>query len=128
MEISILDAFTSMFKFLVNYYYQLNKPDDLGLLLSELQLLEDNQPGDPAAWFDWIEAINKVSDSPEKGITVFKAYQAMYEFLKEYYSQLGNPEQIGFVVSELQESIESKVPQKTTLWLQWKRIIEDIGN
>jgi len=61
--LTLLQAYKSMFQFLKDYYYQMDKPDQLGSLLGELQLLDDEKPTDPAAWVDWLEAVQKVLDT-----------------------------------------------------------------
>jgi hypothetical protein len=67
-HITLLQAYKSMFQFLENYYFQMDKPDQLGSLLGELQLLGDERPADPAAWDDWLEAVQKVleAESPNQ--------------------------------------------------------------
>lgn len=52
-----LEAFKAMVYFLEKYY-QRTASDDIGSLLGDLQLLQDGGTADPAAWEDWILAIN----------------------------------------------------------------------
>ena len=59
-EIKILDAFKAMYCFL-NKYYTRTSSDDIGSLLGDLNLSEDNKPMDPAAWEEWIDCINKIT-------------------------------------------------------------------
>ncbi|MEK6733572.1 MAG: hypothetical protein AABY27_00490 [Pseudomonadota bacterium] len=56
------EAYEAMFNFLEAYYNR-TKSDDIGSLLGDLQLLDDKQPADPAAWRDWLEAIQNVVKS-----------------------------------------------------------------
>jgi hypothetical protein len=57
-----LEAFKAMVRFLESYY-QRTESDDIGSLLGDLQLLQDGGTADPAAWQDWILAINAVIKS-----------------------------------------------------------------
>jgi hypothetical protein len=51
-------AFLAMIFFLEQYYQQ-TESDDVGALLSSLQLLEDGMTADPAMWDDWLEVISR---------------------------------------------------------------------
>jgi hypothetical protein len=54
-----LEAFKVMVHFLESYYKR-TASDDIGSLLGDLQLLQDGGSADPAAWEDWILAVNTV--------------------------------------------------------------------
>ncbi|MFA6066166.1 MAG: hypothetical protein WC707_03220 [Candidatus Babeliaceae bacterium] len=58
-ELTKLQAFNVMRKFLENYYEK-TLSDDIGALLGDLQLLQDNRTADPAAWNDWLNCINQI--------------------------------------------------------------------
>ena len=57
-NLSYLEAFQAMCCFLEKYYDQTSS-DDIGSLLGEMELLEDQSTADPAAWEDWINCIRK---------------------------------------------------------------------
>ena len=65
-KLTIYQAYKAMYKFLITYYYHIGKPEEVGLLLSDMQLVknrkpaEDGMPADPAMWEDWLEAVKKV--------------------------------------------------------------------
>ena len=72
-HITAKQAYKAMFVFVKKYYYRKGKPDEIGNLLSDLQLLsyhyDDPQresngdrlnTADPASWDDWIEAVGTV--------------------------------------------------------------------
>jgi hypothetical protein len=65
-KITLLQAYKAMFEFLRNLYYREGQPDNLGSFLSDLQLLEDVKTADPAAWYDWLEIVQKVLKEEEK--------------------------------------------------------------
>ncbi len=58
-KLTKLEAFLAMTKFLEGYY-QRTSSDDVGSLLSGMQILQDGDTADSAAWYDWIESVKKV--------------------------------------------------------------------
>ena len=52
-------AYRAMYYFLENEY-RLTKSDELGGILSSLSwhIWQDRSPGDPAAWEEWLDAVN----------------------------------------------------------------------
>lgn len=58
-KLTELQAFNAMVKFLEGYYERTSS-DDVGSLLSEMLFLQDGMTADPAAWHDWMEAVEKV--------------------------------------------------------------------
>jgi hypothetical protein len=54
-------AFRAMFVFLSEYYERTARSAELADVLGDIQLLgSDGMPADPAAWDDWLAAINTV--------------------------------------------------------------------
>ena len=51
-------AFDAMTLFLDQYYERAG--DDLLTLMADLTLLDDGEPQDPAAWEDWLQAVQAV--------------------------------------------------------------------
>ncbi len=64
-NLTLLEAYKAMYVFLDNYYFQMDQPDEIGALLSDLRMLPDGTPGDPAAWTDWLQAVQKALDSSD---------------------------------------------------------------
>jgi hypothetical protein len=56
-------GFDAMVLFLKEWYRQ-TKYDQIGLLLGELKILPDGSTGDPGAWGDWMDAVNKALSQP----------------------------------------------------------------
>lgn len=58
-----------MYTFLEGYYLRLGKPESLAVLLGGFRLRENGHTVDPAAWADWLEAIENVlrEDSKDTG-------------------------------------------------------------
>jgi hypothetical protein len=61
-KITVKTAYIAMYKFLENEYH-LTKSDDIGGLLGGMSLLENGSTADPAAWGDWLNAIEKASSN-----------------------------------------------------------------
>lgn len=58
-------AFQAMVLFLEGFYEH-TKSDDIGALLGDLQILEDGNTVDPAAWEDWLKSIERVLNTSIK--------------------------------------------------------------
>jgi hypothetical protein len=58
-KLTELQAFNAMRKFLDGYWERTHS-DDIGVLLGELQLFPDGGTFDPAAWEDWMDAVEAV--------------------------------------------------------------------
>lgn len=54
------DALIDMYDLLKDYYDN-TKLDEIGALLGDIVLFEDGSTSDPAAWEDWMKAVNKVT-------------------------------------------------------------------
>ena len=57
--ITLNEAYDIMVNYLEKYYNR-TQSDDIGSLLSGLQLLSDNESADPAALQDWHDSVNKI--------------------------------------------------------------------
>lgn len=60
VKLTPIQAYQAMFFFLEGFYSREGNSDEIGLLLSMMQLLGDNKPADPAMWNDWIMAVKRV--------------------------------------------------------------------
>ena len=58
-SLSEAEAYDAMLEFLTNYFRETSL-EEVGLLLSELEWLEDGQTADPASWSDWLRAVQAV--------------------------------------------------------------------
>ena len=59
MQLTRKQAFEAMVLYLEEFYNR-TLSDDVGALLGQLILLEDGSTADPAAWYDWVECVEKV--------------------------------------------------------------------
>lgn len=73
-----LQAFNAMTQFLDSYYKK-NLSDDLGILLSSMEFLEDNETVDAATWDDWINILGE-----NQTLTELQAFNAMIQYLTLY--------------------------------------------
>lgn len=58
-QLTIREAYLAMIAYLDNLY-NMTKSDDLGGFLGDMQIARDGTTMDPAAWYDWLDAVNKV--------------------------------------------------------------------
>ena len=60
-KITLLDAYKSMIYFLDDYYFRFGQ-ENVGNILSDIHLLPNGHSADPAAWYDWLDAVKKTLD------------------------------------------------------------------
>lgn len=60
-ELTVLEAYKAMLVFLEKCWLLRGKPDQVGNVLSAIQLIKETRTADPAAWFDWLEAVEEVT-------------------------------------------------------------------
>jgi len=78
--LTMKEAYKVMFAFVKNYYNRKGKPDELGILLGDIQLLnylhndlekEGDETSlytaDPASWSDWLEAAETILKEKNEG-------------------------------------------------------------
>jgi hypothetical protein len=65
-QLSTRDAYRAMFRFL-EVHYERTGSGELGALLGGLAINEDGQPMDPAAWTDWLAAVNDAISGDDSG-------------------------------------------------------------
>jgi len=58
-------AFQAMVLFLEGFYER-TESDDIGALLGDLQILEDGNTADPAAWEDWLGSVEQALNPSTK--------------------------------------------------------------
>lgn len=59
-ELTVLEAYKAMLVFLERCWVLRGKPEQVGNVLSAIQLINETRTADPAAWFDWLEAVEEV--------------------------------------------------------------------
>ena len=64
-RLTYLEAFRAMTCFLEKFYEQTSSAD-IGSLLGEIQILQDEKTADPAAWEDWMNCIQKTNQKDER--------------------------------------------------------------
>lgn len=72
INLSIKEAYTAMYIFLENEY-KLTGSSDIGGLLGGLSLLANGSTADPAAWSDWVTAVEEaLTGNSDIGLKIIK--------------------------------------------------------
>ena len=58
-NLTLLEAYKSMLAFLDEYYFRYGQ-ENLGSVLSSIHLQPNGTTADPAAWYDWLDAVKRV--------------------------------------------------------------------
>lgn len=66
---NVKQNYKSMYLFLRGYWER-TKSEDVGSLLSDLSLLPDGSPADPAAWSDWVAAVEASEDMDDAELSL----------------------------------------------------------
>jgi hypothetical protein len=61
--LSAEQGFWAMLLFLQQYYNRVGRKGDLATVLSDIQMMPDGRPADPAAWEDWLKAVRTVLEN-----------------------------------------------------------------
>ena len=81
-------------------------------------LSDGSGPWDPAAWQDWMRALN--SDQP---VTMLGAFRAMINFLNAYYARTSSTD-IKILLNSMQEKENEKVI--SIVWDNWTECINEV--
>ena len=58
-KITVREAYAAAYRYLQRYY-ELTGAGEVGALLGSMSLLPDGATADPAAWSDWVQAVEEV--------------------------------------------------------------------
>lgn len=132
-RLTYLQALKVMMKFLDDYYEE-TLSDDIGSLLGDISLLEDNSTADSAAWSDWIKAINQLlkndvniqtkSNGTEHTLTAMQTFRAMINFLDDYGQRTSSDE-----VRELLKKmklLKNNSASDSVIWHKWTKCFNEI--
>jgi len=86
------NVYNNLFLFLSDIYFK-EKIDDLGCLLGDMRMLDDNISCDPAIFQDWerIFILNQINDDI--------IYEKCIMFLNEYANRIKSKELVRFIAS-----------------------------
>lgn len=65
-DLTVEEAYRAMIFYLENLY-KLTNSDDLGSFLGGMSLTGDGSTMDPAAWQDWLDAVNAIVEQRKSG-------------------------------------------------------------
>ena len=119
----IRTAYKVMYEFMDRYYWK-TKADDIGGLVSIMSFLCDGGTADPAIWYDWVDAVEKVKkdSSSLDEIDNFTAYRMMIQFIKDYNDIGSFPDTEVFydMIKLTDDKADSKV------WQDWLVAVESV--
>lgn len=120
MDLTVENSFKITVRFLENYYFS-TYISDIGGLLSDMILIDNNKIADPAIWNDWEESVKKIKEKISNQISFDEAYQIMYVFLEDYgcRSQSNEVKQLLNLI-KIDNNI---IDKKTIAWKDWERAI-----
>lgn len=125
--LNALQAYCTVIDYLDKYYFK-TYADDIGDLVGDMVFLQDGKPVDPAAWSDWIRALEKAgqSDKADKNdlISIEEAYAAMTYYL-ENYAKLTNSKETKKLLDE-EILLKNKQPVNKENWDNWISSVEKI--
>jgi hypothetical protein len=57
--ISVYDAYSAAYQFLLIHYRRFGVQSDIGVVLGEMQIHSDGLTMDPAVWSDWLKCVDQ---------------------------------------------------------------------
>ena len=64
--LSVEQAFLAQSRFLEKYSGKVGGQGKLAAILSDIQMMPDGRPADPAAWGDWLDAVRMVLEDTSR--------------------------------------------------------------
>ena len=119
-KITINEGFCAMAKFLEKWY-GFTKSDDIGSLLGDIQLLEnDSGTWDCAAWNDWEVALEQ-----KESVTAIEGFKGIFNFLMAYYIRTSySSNDIKSLLDDMAQ-VQDKKPESYALWNLWKECLKN---
>ncbi len=119
-KLTALQAFNAMTKFL-DIYYEQTVSDDVGSLLGDMSFLRDGETADPAAWLDWMRALET-----DQLVTAEEAFIAMRKFLSGYHERTSfGSEDIERILQGTLIERDGTIKDKT-LWHTWIVCVDEV--
>ncbi len=128
MRMTYLEGLNTMENFLEKFYID-NTQDDLGLLLGGISITTFLGGGtaDPAAWEDWLEAIEKLQNGKtviESGaISEREAFDAMIIFVQEFGKRISS-EEMRLLLKEI--LVPGTTEPQENSWVLWTKSISEV--
>ncbi|HJZ23970.1 MAG TPA: hypothetical protein VJ201_05925 [Candidatus Babeliales bacterium] len=118
-KMTLLQAFKAMICFLDVHYHE-TLSDNLGALLGDIQLFEDDSgTWDPAAWNDWMTALEK-----KESVALIEGFKGMFHFLNAYYIRTSSSARD---IKELLNAMTFDKNEKVVCSSLWDRWVECVG-
>ena len=126
--LTTIEAYDAMYDYLTEYYNK-NKSDDVGGLLSDMLLLADGTSADSASLMDWHESVDKIVRQKQnilpmnfmnskKTLTIDEAYDTVIDYLAKY-NKRGYSDDIGSILDDMLRLDNGKNTNQETL-IKWR--------
>lgn len=129
--LSFLEGYKAMNAFL-DELYNITKSDDLGSFLGGMAFnLADGKTMDPAAWIDWLRAVEQVrgqQQNPVKNkeiLTIREAYISMLEYLTALQERTNSEDLIVFLGRLSFNKTDGKTMDPSA-WEDWLEAVEKV--
>jgi hypothetical protein len=131
-----VQAFQAMRTYLSRYPAALEGIGEIGPVLSEMDLLRDGNPADPAIWWDWLDVIEEIAlDEGRMRFSEIEAmrgdmldealvYRAAYVFLYGYTKRETHEKKILEVLQEIEPGSDG-LPLNATAKERWQAAVRD---
>jgi hypothetical protein len=129
-------AFQAVRVYLTKYPAALEGIGEIGRVLGEMALLRDGEPSDPAIWWDWLDAIDRVPTGEKRmrfseieaarGTMLDEAlaYRAAYVFLDGYLERVTHQKKILEVLEESKTG-DDWLPLDEGVKERWRTAVRD---
>ena len=105
---------------LLDDYYNKTLSDDLGSLLSDMQLFEDGSgTWDPATWNDWMDALEN-----KQLVTAIEGFKAMFNFLNAYYERTSSASEDIKIILDSMQVDKTGEPIDSIVWHLWIECVQ----
>jgi hypothetical protein len=132
-------AYLAVVAFLKGHWERHPVPGDFGDFYDMCRYVPGRGTRDPAMWSDWLAAIRKVQSgvevpdpdreamSPEtlNSLSREQAYQALFEFIREYWERVSHPAEIGNLLGQMRY-MPGAGTADPEMWKRWLAAIERV--
>jgi hypothetical protein len=134
-------AYQIVVRFLNNLWEELDRPEELGVFSSMCSYVPGRGTADPAMWYDWLAWARQVQtgelvpqNTGRRGsltpadvgpLTPEEAYQAMFQFIEEYYLRISRPPELGDLLGRMRYTPGAGTADPE-MWRRWLTALDKV--